>query len=142
MKLGLEPMNRGQIGAVLDPLLQAVRVDRIAEVAGRGDIVRLLERGRETDLGGRLEVLEHPAPGRVGGRAAAVALVDGDEIEERGRELLEDIVRVLGAGDSLVEREVDLEGLVDVLLPDLLLREALLARTGYYALLVSGRAAR
>jgi hypothetical protein len=43
-----------------------------------------------------------------------MALVDDDQVEEVGRELLVDVLLFLGAGDRLIEREVDLEGLVDL----------------------------
>ena len=48
-----------------------------------------------------------------------MALVDDDQVEEVGRELLEDVLLFLGAGDGLVEAEVDLEGLVDRAVGDL-----------------------
>ena len=47
-----------------------------------GDVFRLLRRGGEADLGGGGEVFENLAPGGILGRAAAVALVDDDEVEE------------------------------------------------------------
>ena len=48
-----------------------------------------------------------------------MALVDDDQVEEVGRELLVDVAGLLGAGDGLVEGEVDLVGLVDLSLLDL-----------------------
>ncbi len=41
-----------------------------------------------------------------------MTLVDDDEVEEVGRELLVDVLIFLGSGDGLVQREIDLEGLV------------------------------
>ena len=48
-----------------------------------------------------------------------MALVDDDEVEEVGRELLVDVLLFLGAGDGLVEAEIDLERLVDRAVGDL-----------------------
>ncbi len=48
-----------------------------------------------------------------------MALVDDDQVEEVGRELLVDVLLFLGAGDGLIEGEVDLEGLVDRAVRDL-----------------------
>ena len=105
--------------AVGDALPQRVGVDRVAEVLDVGDVLGFLRRGGEADLGGRREVFEHLAPGGIIGGAAAVALVHDDEVEEVGRELLVDVLLFLGAGDGLVEAEVDLEGLVDRAVGDL-----------------------
>jgi hypothetical protein len=58
-------------------------------------------------------------PGGVFRRAAAMAFVDDDQIEEIGRELLVDVLLFLGAGDRLVERQVDFVGLVDLAVADL-----------------------
>jgi hypothetical protein len=52
--------------AVLDALLERVRVDRLAEVVRRRDVGRLLRRRGQADLG-RAEVVEDLAPGRVVG---------------------------------------------------------------------------
>ena len=62
--------------------------------------------------------MQNLAPGRVGGGAAPVALVHDDEIEEVGRELLEDVLRFLGARDRLVQGQVDFERLVDLAVLD------------------------
>jgi len=99
--------------AVADALLERVGEDRRAEVVEVRDILRLLRRRREADLGGSGEVLEDLAPGGVGGGAAAVALVYDDEVEEARGELAEQLLALLGAGDGLVEAEIDLVGGVD-----------------------------
>ena len=70
--------------------------------------LRLLGRGGQAELDGRLEVVEDLAPRAVLARAAPVALVDDDEVEEVGAELLVDVLLLLGAADRLVEGEVDL----------------------------------
>ncbi len=103
----------GREEAVVDALLQRVGVDRLAEVVDVGDVLRLLRRGGQADLGGGGEVVEDLPPRGVLGGAAAVALVDDDEVEEVGRELAEELLAILRAGDGLVEREVDLVGGVD-----------------------------
>ena len=64
----------------------------------------------------RGEVVEDLAPGGILGGAAAVALVDDDEVEEAGRELAEELLAFLRAGDGLIEAEVDLVGGVDAAL--------------------------
>ena len=90
VQVDADHLVRGQV-AVLDALAQAVGVDGLAEVVGIGDVGGLLGRGGQADLRGRAEVAEDVAPGRVFGGAAAVALVDDDEVEEVGRELLVDV---------------------------------------------------
>ena len=94
----------GREEAVVDALLERVGVDRVAEVVDVGDVFGFLGRGGQADLRGGREVVEHLAPGGVVGGAAAVALVDDDQVEEVGRELLVDVLLFLGAGDGLVER--------------------------------------
>ena len=59
------------------------------------------------------EIFEDFAPGRILGGAAAVALVDHDQVEEAGRELAEQLLAFLRAGDRLVQAEIDLVGRVD-----------------------------
>ena len=114
VQVDADDLVRGQV-AILDALAQAVGVDGLAEVVGVGDVGGLLGRGRQADLGGGAEVAEDVAPGRVFGGAAAVALVDDDEVEEVGRELLVDVALFFRAADGLVQRQVDLVALVDLL---------------------------
>ena len=76
----------------------------------------LLRRGGEADLRGAGEVFEDLAPGRILGGAAAMALVDDDQVEEAGRELAEELLPLLRAGDRLIEAEIDLVGGVDAAL--------------------------
>ena len=103
----------GSEEAVADALLQRVGVDRLAEVVDVGDVLGFLRRGGEADLGGAGEVFEDLAPGGIFGRAAAMALVDDDEVEEVRRELAEELLAFFRAGDGLVEAEIDLVGGVD-----------------------------
>ena len=102
--------------AVLDALLERVGVDRLAEVMDVGDVLGFLGRGGEADLRGGGKVVEDLAPGGILGGAAAVAFVDDDEVEEAGRELAEELLPLLRAGDGLVEAEIDLVGGVDAAL--------------------------
>ena len=95
-------------------LLEAVAVDRLAEVVTAGDILRLLGRGGQADVGDAGKVIQDLAPGRIVRRAAAVALVDDHQIEEIGRKRLVDVLRFFAAGDRLVQRQVDREQLVDL----------------------------
>ena len=81
-----------------------------------GDVLGLLRRGGQADLRGAGEVVEDLAPGGILGGAAAVALVDDDQVEEAGRELPEELLALLRAGDRLVEAEIDLIGRVDAAL--------------------------
>ena len=105
--------------AVLDALLERVGVNRVAEVIDVRDRPGFLRRRGQADLGGGGEILEDLSPGGVLRGASAMALVDDDQVEEVGRELLVDVAGLLGAGDGLVERQVDLVGLVDLSLLDL-----------------------
>ena len=101
--------------AVLDALLQAVGVDRLAKVVGVGNLACFLGRGGQADLRGAVEVAQHLAPGRVLGRAAPVAFVHHDQVEEVRAELLVDVALFFRTGDGLVERQVDFVALVDQL---------------------------
>jgi hypothetical protein len=47
-----------------------------------------------------------------------MAFVDDDEVEEVGAELLVDVLFFLGAGNSLIESEVDLIGFIRLPLLD------------------------
>src|SRR5690606_30371732 len=101
VEVDADHLVRGQ-ETVLDPLLEGVDVDRLAEVLDVGDVASLLGRRRETEVDRRGEVLQYLAPGRVLGGAPAVALVDDDEVEEVRRELLVDVLLLLGPRDRLV----------------------------------------
>src|SRR5450759_490022 len=96
----------GREESVLDALLERVGVDGIPEVVAGGDLRGFLGRGGQTELGRSGKVIQDFAPGRIGGGAAAVALVHDNEVEEIGRELLEDVFRFLSAGDGLVQGQV------------------------------------
>ena len=61
---------------------QGVGVERVTKVFAVGDVLGFLGRGGKADLGGGGEVFEDLAPRGIIGGAAAVTLVDDDEIEE------------------------------------------------------------
>ena len=103
----------GREKAVLDPLLQRIGVHRISEVIDVRDVFRLLRRRGHADLNRAREIIENFAPLRVVGGAAAMALVDHDQVEELGRERLERLVGLLAAGDRLIEREMDFVGRIE-----------------------------
>ena len=87
-------------------------------------VVGAQRRGRHSELHGRAEVLEDLAPVALLPRAAAVALVDDDEVEEVGRELAVQARTDLVVGDRLVGREVHLAALASVAADDLVSRVA------------------
>jgi hypothetical protein len=99
VQVDADDLVRGQ-EAVADALPQRVGVDRRAEVVDVGDVLGLLGRGGQADLRGGAEVVEDLAPGGVFGGAAAVALVDDDQVEEVGRQLAKELLPVVGAGQA------------------------------------------
>ena len=106
----------GSEEAVLDALLERVGVDRLAKVVDVRDVGGLLGRGRQADLGCGGEVIEDLAPGGILGGAAAMALIDDDQVEKAGRELAVELLPLLRAGDGLVQAQVDLVCGVDAAL--------------------------
>ena len=105
--------------AIGDALAQRVGVNRFAEVFDVGDLLGFLGRGGKADLRRRGEIFQDLPPRRIIGGTAPVTLVHDDEIEEIRRELLVDVLVLLGAGDGLVEAEIDLECLVHLAMGDL-----------------------
>ena len=110
--------------AVVDALPQAVRVERVAEVEVGVAVVLAQRRGGHAELVGRLEVLEDLAPVALVAGAAAVALVDDDEVEEVGRVLAVEARPALVLGDGLVDGEVHLAALDRLAVLDLVARVA------------------
>ena len=100
--MDLDHLVRGQ-EAVLDALLERVGVNRLPEIMNVGDVLGFLRRRRESDLGSGGEVFENLAPGRIVGGAAAVTLVDDDQVKEAGREFPEELLALLRPGDGLVK---------------------------------------
>src|SRR5262245_51062164 len=73
---------------VINALLEAVLIDRVAEIQiGVAVLIAQRRRGHAELIGGR-EVFENFAPVGIVLRAAAMTLVHDDEIEEIGSELL------------------------------------------------------
>ena len=97
--------------AVVDALAQAVGVDRVAEVVVGVAVVLAQRRRGHADLEGGLEVFEDLAPVALVAGAAAVALVDDDQVEEVGRVLAVEARAALVLGDRLVDGEVHLAAL-------------------------------
>jgi hypothetical protein len=75
--------------AVVDAVLERVDVDRLAEVGVGVHVVLALGRGGQAELHGGREVVQDAAPVALVVRAAAMALVDDDEVEEVRRILAE-----------------------------------------------------
>ena len=93
--------------AVVDAFLERVDVDRLAEIGVGVHVVLALGRGGEAELHGGSEVFEDAAPVAFVVCAAAMALVDDDEIEEVGR-----IFAEVGRGLAVFRRAAH-EGLED-----------------------------
>ena len=102
----VDDLVRGE-KAILDALLERVRVDGRAEVVDVGDVLRLLRRRRQADLRRAGEVLKDLSPSSVFVGASTVTLIDDDEVEEAGRELTEELLPLLRAGERLIQAEVD-----------------------------------
>ena len=98
--------------AVVDALAEAVRVDRIAEIAVGVAVVLAERRGRHAELEGGLEIFQDVAPVALVAGAAAVALVHDDEVEEVRREFAVEAGPPLVAGDGLIDGEVHLAAFV------------------------------
>ena len=75
-----------------------------------------LGRGRESDLGSGGEIFENLPPGRIVGGAAAMTLVNDDQIKEAGREFPEELLAFLRAGDGLIKAQINFVGRVDAAL--------------------------
>ena len=102
----------GSEEAVVDSLPQAVGVDRIAEIAVRVGVVLVLRSGRHSDLVRRLKIVQNLAPTAFVPRAAAVAFIHDDQVEEIRRVLAVEAGPVFVLGDGLVDGEVHLPALL------------------------------
>ena len=95
--------------AVVDAVLERVDIDRLAEIGVGVHVVLALGRGGEAELHGGGEVIQDAAPVAFVVGAAAMALVNDDEIEEV-RRILAEIRRRLAilrraAHEGLEDRE-------------------------------------
>ena len=62
-----------------------------------GDVFGFLGRGREADLGSGGEIFENLPPGRIVGGAAAMTLVNDDQVKKARREFPEELLALLRA---------------------------------------------
>jgi hypothetical protein len=86
---------------------EAVGVDRVAEVEVGVAVFVAQRRGGHAELVGGLEVFEDFAPVGFFLRAAAMALVHDDQVEEVAGEFLVEAGAALVAGDGLIGGEVE-----------------------------------
>src|SRR5262249_48781004 len=109
---GQNPVNpiRGQ-EAIGDALLEAIRVERVAEVDVGVSVVLPERRGRHSELGSWVEGLQDVPPVAVVTSGAAMALVHDDEIEEVRGVFLEESRPAFILGDGLISGEVHLPAL-------------------------------
>ena len=101
---------RGQ-EAVSDALREAVLIERIAEIVVCVDVVFPPRRRSHPDLGRGLEPIENLPPVAVIPRAAPMAFVNDDEIEEIPRILPVEAGTVLVTRDGLIDREIHVAAL-------------------------------
>jgi hypothetical protein len=97
----------GSEKAIFNALAKAVGVDGIAEVKVGVAILVAQRSGGHAKLEGGLKVLENFAPGRTVFCAAAMALVDNDEVEEIGGEFFVEAGPVFVLSDRLIGREIE-----------------------------------
>ena len=81
---------------VADALLEGIRVDRCAKVVDVGNVGGFSGRGGQADLGCRSKIVKNFPPGGILSGAAAVTLVDHDQIEKTGGELAKVFCRSSG----------------------------------------------
>ena len=93
---------------VVDALLEAVGIDRVAEVEIGVAVLVAQGRGGHAELVGGLEPFEDLAPVGFFPGGAAMALVHDDQVEEVARELLVKAGAPFVPGDGLVGGEVEL----------------------------------
>ena len=98
----------GREEPVLDALLEAVGVQRVAKVGVGVSVVVAKRSRRHAELGGGLEVFEDFAPVAVVARAASMTLVHDHEVEEVRAVLPIEARTVRVARDRLVGGEVHL----------------------------------
>ena len=93
-------------------MFQGVGVNRIAKVGDVGGVFSFSGGGGEAKLYGTVEIFENFTPGGIVFGAATVALVDNDQIKKITRDGFEDFVFFIGAGECLVQAEINLVGRV------------------------------
>src|SRR5262249_45126071 len=92
--------------AVLNALSQAVLINGVAKIRIGVAVLVAQRRCRHAYLKRRFEIVEDSAPRAVFARAAAMALVNDDEIEEIGWVLAEQTFTALVLCECLVNREI------------------------------------
>ena len=98
--------------AVLDPLAQAVSVDRVAEILiGVTRLVPQRRRGH-AELDGRREVVKDDSPTAVVATRSAMTFIDDDQIEKIGPVLTKDVLA--DGGQRLIDAEVQVATLADI----------------------------
>src|SRR5262245_30140810 len=95
--------------SVVNALTEGVDINRLAEVAVRIDVLVTLRGCGEAELHRRREVIQYPPPGALVVSAAAVTLINDNEIEEVGRVLAEVGRRFAVLGRSAHKRLKDRE---------------------------------
>ena len=106
----------GRQEAVLDALLEAIDIDGRPEVVDVGGAFGILGRGSHTDLNGFAEIVENLLPFGVLLDRRAMTLVDDDEVEEVGTEVLVGLTCTLFVVDPLaIERHIDFVASVGIL---------------------------
>ena len=106
----------GREKAVANALLEAVGVDRRAEVVAVRNVFGFLGRCGHADLGGCAEVREDFAPRGIVRCAAAMTLINDDQIKESRAEFFEQFLSLFRAGDGLIKPEINLVSGVDATL--------------------------
>ena len=106
--------------AIIDALLEAIGIDRLAKVGNRGLVLCLFGGGGHTELCCSLEVLEDHFPRAIITSTASMALIDDDQVEEVGLEELLILWLIILSYHLLIEGEVDFvgcpAGVLDILL--------------------------
>src|SRR3546814_4633061 len=98
----------GREEAVANALLQAVGVNRLAEVSDIGGVLRFLGGGGQADLGRIGKVLQDFAPSAVLCCTSTLAFVDHDQVEEARRDLLVELLPFLRASQRLEQANIHL----------------------------------
>src|SRR4029079_18744233 len=93
--------------AVLNALLEAVRVNRVAKIKVRVAVLVSQRRGGHAELIGGLEPFENFAPIGFFPGGSAMTLVHDDQVEEVAREFLVETWAPLVPGNGLIGGEVE-----------------------------------
>ena len=91
---------------VFDSLLEAVSVNRCAEIGGAGYVLCFLGGGGQAYLHGAIKVFKNFPPGRIIRGAAPMAFVNDDHVEKLARDVFEYFVFFIRTGNCLVETKM------------------------------------